>query len=58
MHKVICLSMTALFLTACGRGDHLGKAPSFSEPMESKEHSAMVSPGLPCLLYTSDAADE
>lgn len=36
-----------LLVAACGRGDHLGKAPSFSEPLEGAEHAAMVNPGLP-----------
>ena len=34
-------------LAACSSADHLGKAPSFSPMMESREHSAMVYPGLP-----------
>ncbi|MGJ8626843.1 MAG: flagellar basal body L-ring protein FlgH [Sulfitobacter sp.] len=41
---------TLLLVTGCGRKDHLGKAPSFSEPMESQEHAAMLSPGLPLRL--------
>ncbi len=47
--KVFCglLLSCLVLLSACGRGDHLGKAPSFSEPMETVEHAAMVSPGLP-----------
>ncbi len=35
------------FLAACGRVDHIGKPPSFSEPLESTEHAAMINPGLP-----------
>ncbi|WP_299704932.1 flagellar basal body L-ring protein FlgH [uncultured Tateyamaria sp.] len=34
-------------MSACGRGDHLGKPPSFSNPLETREHSAMVSASLP-----------
>lgn len=34
-------------LAACGRGDHLGRAPSFTPKEEGREHSAMYSPGLP-----------
>ena len=36
-----------LGLAACGRGDHLGKPPSFSETTQTREHSAMVFAGLP-----------
>lgn len=43
--------MTTLMLTsllgACGIPDHIGKPPGFSPPLESQEHEAMVSPGLP-----------
>ncbi len=35
------------FLTACGRTDHLGKAPSFSPANETPEHVAMLYQGLP-----------
>lgn len=46
-------------LTACGdRIDHLGKAPSFSPPAESAEHSAMVSPGLPVRLESQRPVDQ
>lgn len=40
---VVALSVVA----SCGRMDHLGKAPSFSNPLETREHSAMVSATLP-----------
>ncbi|MBI6629391.1 flagellar basal body L-ring protein FlgH [Pontibaca salina] len=40
------LTLLAL-ITACGRADHIGKAPSFSPNTESQEHSAMLWPGLP-----------
>lgn len=38
-----------VLLQGCGRGDHLGKPPSFSEAntMANPEHVAMMSPGLP-----------
>lgn len=36
-----------MLLAACGRGDHLGKAPGFSEAVNNPEHVAMMSPGLP-----------
>lgn len=46
MHKFSLIVMIG-GLTACSSADHLGKAPSFSPMMESREHSAMVYPGLP-----------
>lgn len=49
---------TLLVVTGCGRKDHLGKAPSFSEPMESQEHAAMFSPGLPLRLEEERPVDQ
>ena len=43
---------------ACGRGDHLGKAPSFSSPLETREHSAMVSSTLPSVVEQTTALDQ
>lgn len=40
---VLCL----VLLSACGRTDHIGKAPSFTSPTGTNEHNAMLSPGLP-----------
>lgn len=39
--------LSCLLLAACGRGDHLGKPPSFTPDREGAEYSAMISPGLP-----------
>lgn len=40
--------LTALVLiSACGRGDHLGKPPSFTPIQETADHRAMFNPGLP-----------
>lgn len=39
-------------LSACGREDHIGRAPSFTPSISSTEHVAMLSPGLP--LTTED----
>lgn len=50
----LALSMTA----ACGRKDHLGKAPSFSPPADSQEHAAMISPGLPLRLEEERLVDQ
>lgn len=45
------------FVAACGRGDHIGKPPSFSNPLETREHSAMVSASLPLVVEEADPAD-
>lgn len=45
-------------LSACGRGDHLGKEPSFTNPMESAEHSAMIARALPRTIEPRLARDE
>ena len=45
-------------LAACGRGDHLGKAPSFSNPMATQEHSAMVSATLPRTIEETVPLDQ
>jgi len=42
------IALTIMFtLSACGRIDHLGKAPDFTSNIESPEHVAMLWPGLP-----------
>ena len=43
---------------ACGRADHLGKAPSFSNPLATQEHSAMVSATLPRTIEESVPLDQ
>ncbi|MDD9719437.1 flagellar basal body L-ring protein FlgH [Sulfitobacter sp. PR48] len=56
--KSSILSLLALVtVAACGRGDHIGKAPSFSEPMQSEEHAAMISPGLPLRIVEDRPVD-
>ena len=57
MNKTITAIATAALLAACGRGDHLGKAPTFTEPLESAEHAAMISPGLPVSLVEQSPVD-
>ncbi|MFK7744691.1 MAG: flagellar basal body L-ring protein FlgH [Roseobacter sp.] len=36
-----------LVVSGCAKFDHLGKPPSFSPAVATKEHNAMMSPGLP-----------
>lgn len=45
-------------LIACGRSDHLGKAPSLTNPLESREHSAMVSSALPLTIEETTSLDQ
>ncbi|MGB7240839.1 MAG: flagellar basal body L-ring protein FlgH [Sulfitobacter sp.] len=58
--KTTFLSAVAIaaVVSACGRSDHLGKEPSFSSPMGSVQHNAMMSPGLPTRLEQSGALDQ
>ncbi len=52
--------MSCLSLVACGRGDHFGKPPSFTEQrtMENPEHLAMLDPGLPMVAEPRRAVDQ
>lgn len=36
-----------VFVSACGRSDHMGKPPSFTPIQDTADHQAMFSPGLP-----------
>lgn len=50
--------VAAIVLVAgCGRMDHLGKAPSFSPATATKEHNAMLSPGLPLRVNPESPTD-
>lgn len=44
-------------LGACGRMDHVGKAPSFTPANESNEHVAMLYQGLPTQTQTRRSVD-
>jgi flagellar L-ring protein precursor FlgH len=57
MKFLIIFTVVLSILSACGRKDHLGKAPSFSAPLESVEHAAMISPGLPLRLEEERVVD-
>jgi flagellar L-ring protein precursor FlgH len=50
--------LLCLALVACGRGDHLGKAPSFSDPLQTREHSAMITSSLPAVVEERTALDQ
>lgn len=47
----------ALLLAACGRSDHLGKAPSFTSAVQAPEHVAMIDPGLPIRIEETRPVD-
>lgn len=57
--KLPSLLGLTLLLFACGRGDHFGKPPSFSEQrsLNNPEHVAMQNPGLPLLTERRRAVD-
>ena len=56
MHKYLFLP-TLCALVACSDPDHLGKAPSFTPPKETREHSALMFPGLPETVEKQSIAD-
>lgn len=47
-----------LMVSACARTDHMGSTPSFSEPLQGAEHSAMVYEALPLRLFPEREADQ
>lgn len=46
-----CLPLLLFVLAACGRSDHIGKAPSFTDSKGAEEHVAMMRPPLPEHLF-------
>ncbi|MEP3845845.1 MAG: flagellar basal body L-ring protein FlgH [Paracoccaceae bacterium] len=56
--KYSSVLVLATTLISCGRSDHLGKAPSFSNPLETQEHSAMINQALPSVIETRRPIDE
>ncbi|OUS33716.1 flagellar basal body L-ring protein [Rhodobacterales bacterium 56_14_T64] len=61
MHKKLTLARMAIvglaLLGACGRMDHVGKAPTFSPANETPEHVAMLWQGLPATTHPQRAVD-
>ncbi len=57
MKKVLTSLALVALVSACGRADHLGKPPSFSEVQQSPEHVAMINPGLPANLEEKRLVD-
>lgn len=56
--RSIFLGLCLVIVAACGRGDHIGKAPSFSDNDDNPEQLAMMSPGLPLSLQPRRNFDE
>ena len=54
----VAVLVCAVGLSACGRSDHIGKAPSFSNPLATQEHSAMVSATLPRTIERTVPLDQ
>ena len=52
----LCIGLLA-GLSGCGRVDHLGKPPSFTQTVNSAEHSAMLNPGLPMIAESERPVD-
>lgn len=57
LRNIAALCILALPM-ACSRADHIGKAPTFSNPTESAEHSAMVTRALPVALEPRSPQDQ
>ncbi|MEO9684567.1 MAG: flagellar basal body L-ring protein FlgH [Tateyamaria sp.] len=55
-HCAACVWLLAA--AACGRIDHLGKEPSFSNPLATQEHSAMITASLPTVIEETSALDQ
>lgn len=47
----LCFPCLLLAASACGRSDHIGKPPSFTESKGTPEHIAMMAPPLPENLF-------
>lgn len=56
--RTILVGLSLVSVTACGRADHIGKAPSFSDNEYNPEEVAMLSPGLPMSLNTHRLIDD
>jgi flagellar L-ring protein precursor FlgH len=58
MKRLLLLLSASTFVTACARTDHIGSAPTFSEPKQGAEHSAMVYEALPIRLEPVRLVDQ
>lgn len=58
MCRISLCFILILGISGCGRMVHIGKAPEFSERMESDERAAMLTPGLPRATRRRGATQE
>ncbi len=58
MRHLIAAGLCLSTLLGCGRTDHLGKAPSFTDSETSREHLAMATTGLPLTLERQRVVDQ
>jgi flagellar L-ring protein precursor FlgH len=58
MKYMFPLVLGIALIAGCSSRDHLGKAPSMTPTMDTVEHNAMMSPGLPTQLASSDPTDQ
>ncbi|QUJ76296.1 flagellar basal body L-ring protein FlgH [Sulfitobacter albidus] len=55
--RLTALAALALLAACNGRGDHIGKAPSFTPVAEAPETRAMIDPGLPVAIVEQRPSD-
>lgn len=55
IHRYVLPFFLCAATSACDRMDHVGKPPTFSNPLDTREHSAMVSAALPMALQEPSA---
>lgn len=54
----LTLFAVGLMVLGCARANHIGKAPSFSEMVETEEHRAMITSSLPLRLQEQRLIDQ
>lgn len=55
--SVLSIFVMTAALSGCARLDHIGKPPTFSPSTATKEHNAMLSPGLPLRVDPQDPTE-
>jgi flagellar L-ring protein precursor FlgH len=58
MNRPLIAGMMCVSLAACGKVDHLGRAPSFTPTDQNDEHVAMLWPDLPLYVDNTRDADQ
>ena len=49
--------VVVILISACSSTDEIGKPPTFSPPLETAEHAAMITPALPLRVEETRAVD-